>query len=165
MTDKTENNPFAPPRSRVIPQQPPATVSRVEGNCIVVKSGVRLPMRCVATNIQCNSSDQKKRTLRFAPSFRLVISRKNCLVYRCVSAKRRKREFIIRAFIFMAAWSVALALSNFVIVACGIAFAISYAAQLDPLKVVKYKNGEFWIRGLHGDFLNSLVAEEGWQRV
>ena len=65
----------------------------------------------------------------------------------------------------MAAWSVALALSNFVIVACGIAFAISYAAQLDPLKVVKYKNGEFWIRGLHGDFLNSLVAEEGWQRV
>ena len=161
MTDKNKTNPYAPPRSRVISQQPPATVSRVEGNCIVVKSGVRLPMRCVATNVQCNRSDQKMRKLRYAPSFRLVLSHKNCFVYRCMSAKQRKRQYLIRAPFFVFACVVALVSSGSVIVAGGIAFAFFYTVPLDPLKVVKYRKGEFWIRGFHDDFLNSIVAEEG----
>ena len=165
MTDKNETNPYAPPRSRVIPQQPPATVSRVEGDCIVVKSEVRLPMRCIVTNVQCNRSDQKMRKLRYAPSFRLVISHKNCFVYRCMSAKQRKRQYLIRAPFFVAAFILSLIATGSILVAAGIAATILWTVPLDPLKIANHKNGEFWIKGFHNDFLNSLVSEEGWERV
>ena len=168
MTDENESNPYAPPRSRITPPQPVA-VARVEGNCIVVKSGSRLPMRCIVSNVPCSSSDQKKLKLRYAPSFRLVITHKTCLMHRCLSAKRRKRQYLIRISLIGTICAVVLAFTGFSIVAGitagGISAACFSTASLDPLKIVKHKNGEFWITGFHDDFLDSLVSEDGWMRV
>ncbi len=55
--------------------------------------------------------------------------------------------------------------SGTVVVALLTALAFAFSLRTDSLKIVNYRDGEFWIRGCSDDFLESLVTENGWQRV
>ena len=50
MTESNEMNPYASPRVRVEKvAQAPTPRGRIEGDCVVIRSGGVLPMRCCAT--------------------------------------------------------------------------------------------------------------------
>jgi len=52
-----------------------------------------------------------------------------------------------------------------ILVAGPIAAAFLLTVQPDRLRIVAYKNGEFWIKGFSANFLESLVTKDGWKRV
>ena len=163
MTESNEMNPYASPRVRVEKvAQAPTPRGRIEGDCVVIRSGGVLPMRCCATNAECGPADQRVRKFSFAPSFRLVIARRKCRLFYYLCKTRR-------GYIF---WSRVLAVSIFFagiwlgvgLLALVFAFIIYSGSASDGLKVVKFRDGEFWIKGGHAGFLDSLVAEDGWTR-
>lgn len=164
MTENDEFNPYAAPRS---PVKIAETLrgARVDGNCIVVNSGIELPLRCVATNEDCSLADRKLRKLSYAPSFRLVISRRNCHFSCCLSPSLKKRYLLIRTLVFAGLFATLWILCGLIIVAGPIAAAFLFAIQPDHLRIVAYQNGEFWIKGFNTNFLESLVTKDGWKRV
>ena len=164
MTENDEFNPYATPRS---PVKIAATLrgARVDGNCVVVNSGIELPLRCVATNVDCSAADRKLRKLSYAPSFRLVVRRRNCHFFRCLSPSRKNRYLLIRTLVFTGFFATLWIVCGMILVAGPIAAAFLLTVQPDRLRIVAYKNGEFWIKGFSANFLESLVTKDGWKRV
>ncbi len=166
MTDSNELNPYAPPKSPAAPAAPQTLREpRVEGDCIVVTSGISLPLRCVKTNAACDLTQKRSRKLSYAPSFRFVTSRRTCRVQCCLSKPLRKRQVIIWLVAYLLAFALLYFLCGMAIVAGLFATIAITALPPDRLKIVKYKYGEFWIRGLNKDFLQALVAEDGWKQA
>lgn len=166
MTDSNELNPYAPPKSPAVPV-PTQTLRepRVEGNCIVVNSGIALPLRCVVTNTTCDLTNQRRRKLSYAPSFRLVTWHRTCSVYCCVSKSKRKR-YLLLSLLAYSLFFVLLWLScGIILLAVVFATAALSTVSPDRLKVVNYRNGEFWIKGLPNEYLELLVVQDGWKRV
>lgn len=164
MTEENELNPYTPPGLPTKALQPVREV-RVDGHCVVVSSGLQLPMRCVMTNADCSPSDQSLRTLSYAPSFQLVISRQQCHLCRCVSPASRKRYLFIRLLWTAGIFAVFWIFFGFAVIAGAIATAFFLSLPPDHLRIVNYRNGEFWIIGFNEDFLESLVNVDGWMRV
>ena len=164
MSENDEFNPYAAPRS---PVKIAATLrgARVDGNCVVVTSGIALPLRCVVTNEDCSPADQRLRKLSYAPSFRLVVSRRNCRFFYCLSPSRRNRHLLMRALVFAGSFVTLWLLCSTIFIAGPIAATFVLAVQPDRLKIVAYKNGEFWIKGFNANFLESLVTKDQWKRV
>ena len=122
-------------------------------------------MRCCATNAECGPADQRVRKFSFAPSFRLVITRRKCRLFYCLCKTRRGYNFwsrVLAVSIFLAGLWFELGLP--LLLALVFAFIIYSGSASDGLKVVKFRDGEFWIKGFHAGFLDSLVAEDGWTR-
>jgi len=157
-------NPYASPAVRA-ERLPPVSVDRVDGDCIVVSNGSVLPNRCVVTNVPCDLSDQRIKKFRYAPSFHLVVSRRTCRLYYCLSAMYRKRIYLIRAILFASIFATLWFFCGTAIIAAVVATIFIFSLPADHLRVVNCRDGEFWIRGFHRDFLESLVAEDGWRKV
>lgn len=160
MTQQGEINPYAAPILST-DNRSQTRGSRIEGNCIVVSEWTVLPMRCISTNMPCNTSKKWLLTLSYAPSFRLMLKRRYCRLTYC----QANDSFWIRALLAVAIFS-SLAIARFSWITAAVIAAIPLLTKFpNRLKVVKYRDGEFWIKGFHNDFLQSLVDEDGWQRV
>lgn len=165
MPGKQKFNPYAAPISSTM-QRAPTGEPRIEGNCIVVSSWIVLPMRCIATNVPCDTSKQQLAKLSYAPTFRLVLRRRYCRLTFC----RTYSGLWIRALLSVALFSMFsmvayFSASVFILFLAMALAAVPFIPQSpNRLKIVKHKDGEFWIKGFHADFLQSLVEEDGWQR-
>lgn len=163
MTGSHEINPYASPRGRIAKgTKAQAEGARIEGVCVVIRSGAELPMRCCTTNAECGLADQVIREFRYAPSFRLVIKRRNCRMIYYLCKSRREYFFWSRvlavAILFLGLWF------GFGLLAFVILLLILGTVSRDRLRVVKFSDGEFWIRGFNADFLDTLVTVDGWTR-
>ena len=164
MIETDDFNPYSSPGVPASVLQP-IREARVDGRCIVVNSGTQLPLRCVTTNVDCSHDDLRARLLSYAPSFRLVVSRRRCRVFRCLSAARRKRHLFVRLLLAIGILPLLWFFCGMVIVAGILATTLFMALPPDRLKVVNYRNGEFWIEGFSEDFFDSLISVDGWKRV
>lgn len=163
MTESHEMNPYASPRGRIVKSsKAQAEGARIEGGCVVIRSGGVLPMRCCATNAECGPADQTIRKFSYAPSFRLVIARRNCRMTYYLCKSRREYFFWSRVLavtiLFVGLWF------GFGLLAFVFLLVILGTVTRDRLRVVKYSDGEFWIRGFNADFLDALVTVDGWTR-
>ena len=163
MTTDNEFNPYASPSSRAA-NHAKIRNGRVDGKCVVVTNGTELPLRCVVTNANCDATDQRLRKLRYAPTFRLVISHRSCRLLCCVSAARRKRRLLLLTVAFLGIVGTFWMLFGELVIGGIVAAVFVLAVPPDRLKIVNHRNGEFWIKGFNGDFLDSIVAENGWHR-
>lgn len=164
MKDENEFNPFASPAVAVACPSP--REFRVHGDCVVVTSGCKLPLRCIATNAPCDVDDQNYQRLTYAPSFRLVINRRTCYLTYCTHPKLRKPAFLVRCFVSLVSFlAIAWMLPGAIIMPVSVAVAAFFIVPRDRLKIVNHKNGEYWIKGFSESFLDSLVTVDNWKRV
>ena len=152
---------------------------RVDKQCLVVKSGVILPPRCVKTNVLVEGKPRKK-TLTWAHPAWLLLFLVNIIVGLIVYAlvqkkckiqfslcdeerlKYRKRAWMIAALILAAfgfgAGAIAteeylLFIPCAVLVFSGLLFAIVAGA---PIRLTRARGEEFWVKGCGPEFLQSF---------
>ena len=161
------DNPYAAPKFNEDPE-PDAPLARiwVEGRFLVVASGVELPSRCVFTNEPVNDP-LLAQTLKWAPSFRPVISEQRIRLKLAVSIRKQRRQRL-RRFIGGAAQVTAALLLYLISQDLGffsgvLVFSGIVAAVQKPtfLQVSKCKHDRFWLRGCGPEFLASCLNEFG----
>ena len=152
-------NPYSSPRETSGPDFPPDSI-QVDGRFLIVGSSASLPMRCAVTNQSVTSSDLVTRTLRWAPSFRLVLAHHTCTLSYYINANRRRRGRILR-------WVLTITAILAVVVA-GLAqvwwiilglIALPTLVPRDPLSIKMARDGRFWIAGCSDAFLRSCETE------
>ncbi len=180
-----DDNPFRSPASDLgFPDGKPFDLvqsgpMRVDGKCLVVKSGVVLPLFCVKTNTPLSESNLRKKSLTWCPPYVFIfflfcgllsilmyfILRKQCSVTYGLSAevRRKYRTWLIVKSLIAVALFVALPLTagfdDTVSTAAIVLFLVSVIAVLvgnSPLSITNHQKGEFWISGCSSEFLSRI---------
>ncbi|WP_442484930.1 hypothetical protein [Aeoliella sp. SH292] len=156
----------------------------VDGSYLVVRSGVVLPTRCVKTNQPTSPSEERRQTLYWAPSWIGILILVNLLILAIVyfvvrkgcditysesqelRATRRFRVLIASlacAGLFVGLIAGIVVESTVVVVVTILGILVGLITLLivarAPVRPVKYKKGEFWIRGFSREYLDQLVVE------
>lgn len=159
------DNPYAAPKSHDISEPDWAQRIWVDGEFLVVSDGVKLPQRCVFTNEPVDEPPLVQ-TLKWAPSFRPVISETKIRVTYAVNRRRQKRRrlnrHIVASLQALAAVLLYAATGNpfpsTVVVVTGV---LIFLEERPFLVVSKSKNDRFWLRGCGPEFLASCREEFG----
>ncbi len=157
-------NPYASPREMSESDFRPDII-QIDGRFLMAGSSASLPMRCVITNQSVTSNDLVTRTLRWAPSFRLVLAHQTCTVSYYINRKHRIRVRIVRwTLTITALLAVVIAgLTHFWWIILGL-IALPTITPHDPLSIKMARDGRFWITGCCDAFLKSCEAELGASR-
>lgn len=156
---------------------------RTDPPCIVVQDGAVLPSRCVKTNEPVDGGGVVKRLSCVksswhdftGPSFLLNLvllycySRESSTLTYFLSPEVRWRYFRRRLFsaslLFgcVACWYAAIVLDSgtwvFIGVALLVAGVVAVLRFCCPVRVIRWHNGEFWIKGCSPAFVESLEHE------
>lgn len=161
---------------------------RVENGLLVVPSGCILPAICIKTNTPVTEQDMIRRELTWCspwvgllflvsgPLLILIyfVARKRCSITYGLSPEIRKRistrswaKFLAMCSFLIATVVIATIDSNHWIIAAALPatfllflfFVVALFVGNSPLRVVKHRNGMFWIKGLQSDCLARLPLE------
>lgn len=157
---------------------------RVEGKFLVVKSGVVLPPICVITNTALQRRDVLQKSLSWwSPIDELlategitsqvlenVFSIRKCVIAFGLSPDIRKKYLYRRIFkvsaaialLFTLPYAATLESTNLAYVLlflCALAAGSLYMGN-SPLRIDRYRHGEFWITGCSKEFLSRFDPGE-----
>jgi hypothetical protein len=151
-----EINPYASPCEQTESNEVPLGEYYVDGSYLVVTDGAVLPMRCVVTGELVSAEDRETKQFEWAPSFRLVLHRRKCIVSFYVSHRVRRKEFWKRVL-----WGLVTPLLGWFWVgpyALWLLLILPFhiwRTDVIPMKVHREANGRFWISGCGQAFLAS----------
>lgn len=163
-----DENPYAAPTSQDTSEPNPdwpLPQIWVDGKFLVVADGVTLPQRCVFTNEPVNEP-RLVQTLKWAPTFKLVITERKARVTYAVNRRRQKKQrlkrYTVSSLQAVGALLLYLATNNLL---PSIFIAVSgipvFLEKPVFLVAKKCKNDRFWLRGCGPEFLASCVDEFG----
>ncbi|MCO6047380.1 hypothetical protein NG895_26050 [Aeoliella sp. ICT_H6.2] len=154
----------------------------VEGDCLVVRSGTILPLRCVKTNAPASPKNQIRKEMYWAPSWIALLILANVVILLIVYLAVRKKCVLVysedpqlrsarhRRVLAVSLVAVAITLGLILSIAYE-AFALTGFAVLGllgaliallivgrgPIRPVKHKEGYFWIRGFSREYLQECL--------
>lgn len=156
----------------------------VDGDCLVVRSGAVLPNRCVRTNQPTSFMEERRQTLYWAPSWIAILILLNLLILAIVyfvvrkacditysesqelRSARRTRVLItslvcVALFVGMIAGIGYESAGVMIVTIFGLLVGLItlLVVARGPIRPVKHKNGEFWLRGFSREYLDQLVLE------
>jgi len=177
-------NPYAPPAETSHPLPETSEVAfYCDGDFLVVRDGAELPPVCLRTNEPASEGSwRKKVTITWTPPWVFVLILVNILVLIIValvtqkkakitySLCRQARASIVRkrsigfflllaavALVFMAfTWESEFALAAGLGGLLFLIASLTFLAIADPIKVVKFRDGWFRIKGCSREFLATL---------
>lgn len=149
---------------------------RVEGKALVMPSGTRLPPICVRTNQPVTEHDMVRRDFYYcSPWYALfiflgvilyvvvyVLARQRCtLIYgvhpdvRKMYRKRTVIKSVLAVVLCIAMFAVAPLKGPWlpILLIAFVATLISFAFGGTPLRVTKWRAGEFWVKGCSPEYL------------
>lgn len=159
-------NPYAAPESQNDSESSqPQPHIWVEGEFLIVSDGATLPPRCVFTNEPVNEP-LLTQTLKWAPSFRPVITERKIRVTFAVNSRRQKRQRLkrhitsgLQALAAVLLYKVTgILFASILIMGAGI---MIFLENPPFLPVRKCRNDRFWLKGCGPEFLASCRDEFG----
>ena len=164
-----DSNPYAPPATNPLLERPaeypPVEVRR---SCLVLASGMQLPQRCIKTNRPAAPSELIEERFRYAVPW--MLSPKYCTVKFFVSADkqqelRRKRlsgVILVLTGIAIQVFGLfsmigGLSSSGAVLAILGVLVLLT-ATKYSYLRVVRYRDGRYWLTGFCRKFLAECEA-------
>lgn len=182
-----DSNPYAPPAETSLPPSPTSSVYYFcDGDYLVVRDGADLPPVCVRTNEPAGDGAwRKKVAIAWTPPWVFVLILVNILVLLIVALITQKKAKITYSLSTAARAAIVkkrgigffLLLATVVLVflaftwtsefawMCGLAGLVSLIAALvffviaNPIKVVKFRDGWFRIKGCSKEFLATLPVQ------
>ena len=181
----SENNPYAAPADvQTIVDVDGGVMFFRDGRFLVVRDGAVLPETCVVTNEPAESGSWRKRVkIAWTPPWVYLLILVNIIVLLIVSmivqkkarityslGRRSRRKIVLRRWVASLLLMLSVALFFFGAMAdtdemVGIGITAGFASLIaslvffviaNPLKVVKFKNDWFRIKGCSPDFLDTL---------
>ena len=179
-----DTNPYQSPLAdAVAADHALATGPLVDGKCLVLVSGTILPAHCVRTNQAVTEGDMTRKRFDWAaPWVALLILvnvivlllvyflvRKKCFLtfglHPSVRRKYRNRlllKALIAIALFFAIPVTAAIESTAAIVVAAVLFIVAVVSLFignSPLRVVRYREGKFWIKGFSDEYLASIAGQ------
>lgn len=156
-----DDNPYASPQAEQQDVEYDRRSVDVDGKYLVVRNNVVLPARCVVTNEPTQPNAVIRVTLKWAPSFRLVISRHRCRVTYSLSKREWRRVNFYRMFDIAMGTALGAMLGGVVGASILGAFgcAVAFVRNRGPLQLRRAERGHYWLLGCGEPFLNSIREE------
>lgn len=143
----------------------------VRGQYVLVEPGAHLPQRCVKTNEEVESEHRVDYTFRWAPSFRPAWRYHRCQLtfYVCEQKQRELARLktvgwvllicggVAQLVAFLLGWG-AIGRSGALLILPGGIAVLAMTQSMSYLRIVRFRNGRYWLHGCSPAFLQSIRA-------